>query len=366
MREVTGREELEPGFVVQDQTFGTLPDSYHPHQHVCATDGGYLPDRSFVPLPRVRRGDTEALCEVLRHRVLDWLVHEGKLSEELRRSMLSWEHSGFSLDASRRVAADRRDQLEELLMYISRHPFVIGGIHYDAVSSTVHYQAFRKHQGRDTDTISVDAVEFIAMLAQHIPHAHRHQVRYYGVCTPEVRKRLGISGVPSRLKIPARTAARGRRSWARMIWKMYGVDPQICPKCGGEREIIAVVLRDDILVKILDHLGLPSVLPVFKPARGPPIQPEEKLTARSQFPLHIDEDFFADPDYSEFDCMDEPPDVVQSDLGQVERKDSRPPRNLLELVDYFPGTIANQVPQKPRQELCWASELLEDEGNKTS
>jgi len=56
-------------------------------------------------------------------------------------------------------------------MYISRHSFVIGGIHYDAVSSTVHYQAFRKHQGRDTDTISVDAVEFIAMLAQHIPPA---------------------------------------------------------------------------------------------------------------------------------------------------------------------------------------------------
>jgi len=45
-------------------------------------------------------------------------------------------------------------------MYISRHPFVIGGIHYDAVSSTVHYQAFRKHQGRDTDTISVDAVDY--------------------------------------------------------------------------------------------------------------------------------------------------------------------------------------------------------------
>jgi len=64
--------------------------------------------------------------------------------------------------------------------------------------------------------------------------------------------------------------------------------------------------------------------------------------------------------------MDEQPDVVQCDSTQVERKDSRPPRNLLELVDYFPGTIANQVPQKPRQKLCWASELLEDEENKTS
>jgi len=71
---------------------------------------------------------------------------------------------------------------------------------------------------------------------------------------------------------------------------MYGIDPQICPKCTianqvpqrprrGEREIIAVILRDDVIVKILEHMGLPSVLPVFKPARGPPIQPEEKLAA---------------------------------------------------------------------------------------
>ena len=196
MREVTGHEDLEPGFVVWDHTFGTLPDSYHPHPHVCATDGGYLPDGRFVPLPRARRKDTEALCEVLRHRVIGWLLKKGKLSEELAGSLLSWGHSGFSLDATRRVAAGRRDRLEDLLLYMSRHPFVAGGIHYDAVSGTVHYRAFRKHRGRDTDTISVDAVEFIAILAQHIPHARRHQVRYYGACTPEVRKRLGLSGKP--------------------------------------------------------------------------------------------------------------------------------------------------------------------------
>ena len=57
-----------------------------------------------------------------------------------------------------------------------------------------------------------NAVEFIAILAQHIPHARRHQVRYYGACTPEVRKRLGLSGKPLKIAIPARTAARGRRS----------------------------------------------------------------------------------------------------------------------------------------------------------
>lgn len=306
-----------------------------------------------MPLPRVRTRDTEALCELLRHRVIGWLLKKGKLSEELAGSLLSWGHSGFSLDATRRVAAGRRDRLEELLLYMSRHPFIAGGIHYDAVSGTVHYRAFRKHKGRDTDTISVDAVEFIAMLAQHIPHARKHQVRYYGACTPEVRKRLELSGKPLKIAMPARTAARGRRSWARLMWKVYGVDPQICPKCGGEREIISVILRDDVIVKILDHVGLPSKLPALKPARGPPIQPAAQQATRSRLPLHFEEDCFVDPEYSEFDCIDdEPPETDGTQPTQV-GENSRPPTDLLELVNHYPG-----------KQLCWASDLAEDDGDK--
>jgi len=134
------------------------------------------------------------------------------------------------------------------------------------------------------------------------------------------------------------------------------VDPQVCPKCGGEREIIAVILQDDVLVKILDHVGLPTRLPVFKPARGPPVHAAGEPATRSQVPLHFEEGFFADPDYSEFDCIDdEPPEVDRSPPSRVESKDSRPPRDLLELVSHYPG-----------KKLCWASELLEveDEGKK--
>jgi len=69
--------------------------------------------------------------------------------------------------------------------------------------------------------------------------------------------------------------------------------------------------------------------------------------------------------------MDEQPDVVQCDSTQVERKDSRPPRNLLELVDYFPGKklCCTKVPLHVLGDpFCGrgASELLEDEENKTS
>ncbi len=164
-----------------------------------------------------RKKDTQALCQVLRHRVLTWLTRQGHLSEELCKCMLSWKHSGFSLDASIRISAQNRHSLEDLLLYMYRHPFTMRGIHYNSLSGDVHYQAPKMHQSRNTDHISTDAVEFIAWLSQHIPHARKHQVRHYGACAPEVRKRLGHEKVPLNLKMPARTKARGRRSWARLI-----------------------------------------------------------------------------------------------------------------------------------------------------
>jgi hypothetical protein len=52
--------------------------------------------------------------------------------------------------------------------------------------------------------------------------------------------------------------------------------------------------------------------------------------------------------YSEFDCIDEPTEIVER---VRESKKAPRPMSLLELVDHFPGTIANQVPQKPRQDV---------------
>jgi hypothetical protein len=57
---------------------------------------------------------------------------------------------------------------------MSRHPSAVfaapfgvasGGIHYDPVSHTVHYQSPRKHAVRDTDVLSADAIDFIAWLS---------------------------------------------------------------------------------------------------------------------------------------------------------------------------------------------------------
>ncbi|MFZ3106465.1 MAG: hypothetical protein WA105_03700 [Candidatus Hydromicrobium sp.] len=43
------------------------------------------------------------------------------------------------------------------------------------------------------------------------------------------------------------------KSWARLIKKIYEVDPLICPKCGGLMKIIAFIEYYKVIKKILDY-----------------------------------------------------------------------------------------------------------------
>ena len=47
-----------------------------------------------------------------------------------------------------------------------------------------------------------------------------------------------------------------RKAWARLIQKIYEVDPLTCPKCSGTMKIISFIEREEIIKKILKHLGL--------------------------------------------------------------------------------------------------------------
>ena len=43
------------------------------------------------------------------------------------------------------------------------------------------------------------------------------------------------------IEIQSVTNKAARRSWARLIQKVYEVDPLICPKCGGKMKVVAVI-----------------------------------------------------------------------------------------------------------------------------
>jgi hypothetical protein len=62
-----------------------------------------------------------------------------------------------------------------------------------------------------------------------------------------------------------------RKRWARLIQKIYEVDPLVCSSCGGAMRVIAFIEDQDVIRKILTHLGLRQIKHRPKPvAHGPP------------------------------------------------------------------------------------------------
>jgi hypothetical protein len=71
-----------PGGIVATQTFGDLPDRYHPHLHVLATDGCFSGERLFRVAPRF---NLKQLEKIFRYRVLKMLLDKGRITEEFIR-----------------------------------------------------------------------------------------------------------------------------------------------------------------------------------------------------------------------------------------------------------------------------------------
>ena len=60
-----------------------------------------------------------------------------------------------------------------------------------------------------------------------------------------------------------------RMSWARLLKRVFDIDIEHCPNCGGELKIIAAIEDPAVIVRILSHLGLPARAPPRAPVRLP-------------------------------------------------------------------------------------------------
>ena len=93
----------------------------------------------------------------------------------------------------------------------------------------------------------------------HMAGRYEQTVRYYGYYSNKsrgMRKKAEVDDdIPS--VIPNEMSSKeSRQNWARLIQKIYEVDPLICPKCWGQMHIISFIEELDIIEKILRHLGL--------------------------------------------------------------------------------------------------------------
>jgi hypothetical protein len=121
-------------------------------------------------------------------------------------------------------------------------------------------------------------------LCTHIPDPGQQLVRYYGAFSNVRRPRLQAPAAasdqpthppPHKREEPGcadEFARRLRSSWARLIKKVYGADPLVCPRCSGALKIVSLIDDGAVIEKILRRLKLWD-----RPERPPPPAPDRSI-----------------------------------------------------------------------------------------
>jgi hypothetical protein len=292
-----------PGVIMAIHTFGDYAD-FHPHLHALVADGLFTKSGMFYVMPE---GGLKPLEELFRNRVIAMLAKKELLPEERVRMLLGWVHSGFNVHHSRRIWPRHQKDLEAIAQYIIRNPFAEDKMTVDPRTGLVTYRSKTniKHK-RDYEVFS--PTDFIAQITQHIPDTGAQMVRYYGWYSNKSRglraKRAREGGMQINLHStasslqsdivdvsehqPRRVAS---KKWRELIKKVWEVDPLLCPKCGTEMKMIALIDDAGVIARILKHLGL---WPTFEQGRiasrlehGPPGMEESN---RADY-----EHYFSDP-----------------------------------------------------------------------
>ena len=106
-----------------------------------------------------------------------------------------------------------------------------------------------------------------------IPERGQHLTRYYGAYANRNRSALSQNALTACLATCSETATdqssttstSSRAHWARLIRKVFEVDPVLCGKCGSEMKIVAVLTDPKVVDGIIRHLdknaGTPSSPP---------------------------------------------------------------------------------------------------------
>jgi len=294
MQEAVPEKAPIPGAVIAMQTFGDFL-GFNPHCHILMTDGCFYGDRGmFRVAPPLELKKLEA---IFRHKVFKMLLKKGKITEEMVRMLLTWRHSGFNVFCGKRISPNDDTAMENLARYIIRASFSQERMKYLDREGTVVY---RSKDGKNQKTFP--AMEWLAAMCSHIPNRGEQMVRYYGyysnVARGKRKKEESDALVPCIIE-PQGNEKAFRKNWARLIQKIYEVDPLVCPHCKGPMRIISFIEDPSVIREILTHLGLWLVR-----SRPPPKMRtaitllESKVSDSYAHPPHQHADAYADPEYA--------------------------------------------------------------------
>jgi len=251
------------------------PWGWNPHLHAVFLEGGFDGGGRFVHLPSL---DPAKLGQYFRSTVIGFFLERRLIDERLAKNMLDWTHSGFSVDLTVKIPANSPTTRVALAEYIARPPLSLKKILVEEHGGSVLYRSEYNPYFKTNQKL-FPAIEFVVDLLQHLPDSGDHLIRRYGLyssrsrgtwsrkpyllrLTPEGWKEQHGSqsdpqpGLPHEQQPPqlSISAQETRPAWARLIAKVYEVDPLRCTRCGSKMKVKAVITDPQQLRRILRHL----------------------------------------------------------------------------------------------------------------
>jgi hypothetical protein len=140
-------------------------------------------------------------------------------------------------------------------------------VRYNRAEDTV--TVYKKPFGSSPEeSRSYPVSEFMALLASHIPAPYESVVYYYGVYSSSYRgKQRRENKEDQETELVLINTGKGTAdgnptsTWARLIRRIFEVDPLRCRKYGAEMRIIAFITDFRQTSRILEHMGEQTIRP---------------------------------------------------------------------------------------------------------
>ncbi len=267
-QDAAGDRRAVPGMIASLQTYGDEPTRFHSHLHCLTTDGLVSPEGSFVP---VACPDPLCLMQLFRHKLVKALLAREKITPRMVEIMQNWVYPGFSVFQGERIDPDDHEARRRLAGHMVHPPIALGRLPYRSEAGQVICYGRQRGRGGDVNTSPArifPALDFLAALCTHLPDRAQQLVRYYGAIANARRVCAGAPASSSASQEGAHEmpqhnsdsseefARERRRSWARLIKRVYEADPLVCPRCFGPLKIISLISDVPAIEKILRHLKL--------------------------------------------------------------------------------------------------------------
>ncbi|MCP5044604.1 MAG: hypothetical protein GY944_26555 [bacterium] len=233
-----------------------------------------------------RRIDARRVHDRFRAGLLRALVQAERLSPSFAEVLVAWPHprTGFSVFVGEPVpptAPDDQAALKRVSRYLVRPTLAYRRVQ-NAPGGRIRILA--STPGRPS--AELDPVEAIHRQLLHVPAKGQHQVRYYGAYANRLRGRYREPEPDVAREVDEADASKVARAervvdrdnpvavarlirWARLIARVFEVDPLICPRCGHEMQVVGFVTQPAVIDKILAHREAKQLTSPFEP-RAPP------------------------------------------------------------------------------------------------